>query len=87
MSLPGYDAWLERPYERAYADEAPEWVYDLLGREFWYEGQLVKAEGCEAEGDETLLIARIIGKGRTLRLSEGDVREALASQQNHRGEE
>jgi hypothetical protein len=37
--LPGYDAWLERPYQRQQAQEPPGDVQDMLGIEFWLDGE------------------------------------------------
>ena len=49
--LPNYDAWLERPYQRRQAQEPPAEVEDLLGTEFWYEGERAVVDSWEAWED------------------------------------
>lgn len=46
-SLPGYDAWLERPYQERYAHEPPPEVEDMLDTEFDLDGEHAVVEGYE----------------------------------------
>jgi hypothetical protein len=37
MSLPGYDSWLEAPYQRLYAGDVPREAEDLMDVRIWLE--------------------------------------------------
>jgi hypothetical protein len=55
-NLPGYDAWLERPYQQRYAQEPPDAIQELLGQKIWLEeedawGEVVEYEEWE-DADE-----------------------------------
>lgn len=86
MSLRGYDAWLEAPYQRLYASP-PRDVEDLLGERVWIEEEDAwgEIESWEEWGDADEdgrhagvdLVVRV--NGRTLNMSPSEIEEALAA--------
>lgn len=43
----GYDAWLERPYQQAQAQEPPDSITERLDYEFWLDGEHAVVESYE----------------------------------------
>lgn len=46
-----YDAWLEAPYQRMYAQEPPGEIQDMMDVEFWLEGERAVVDSYEEWSD------------------------------------